>query len=80
MISPSTTSVKPNKGVLWLGFVPQPNLPLLQHFSYPIEQWPACPRAQALEARRDRNIKAPELQYLQTIKEVKNYGSDLAYL
>ena len=46
----------------------------------PIEQWPTCPKAQALEARRDKNIKAPELQYLQTIKEVKNYGSDLAYL
>lgn len=45
-----------------------------------IEQWPACPKANKLEAIRDNDLKVPKEKYQQKIKEVKNYGSDLAYL
>ena len=46
----------------------------------PIEQWPLCPKANALEARSDRNLQGPREDYQEKIKEVKSYGSAAAYL
>ncbi|NEO52679.1 MAG: hypothetical protein F6K54_06065 [Okeania sp. SIO3B5] len=46
----------------------------------PIEQWPACPKANALEAASDRQLKVAQDKYQEKLTEVKNYGSDLAYL
>ncbi|NEO52678.1 MAG: CHAT domain-containing protein [Okeania sp. SIO3B5] len=42
----------------------------------PISEWPACPKANRLEANYDRVLKAVE----EKRTEVKNYGSVLAYI
>ncbi|GGA52923.1 hypothetical protein CYANOKiyG1_72900 [Okeania sp. KiyG1] len=46
----------------------------------PIEQWPACPKANDLAAASDRQLKVAQDKYQQKLTEVKNYGSYLAYL
>ncbi|MCL2931820.1 MAG: hypothetical protein MGG11_05920 [Trichodesmium sp. MAG_R03] len=46
----------------------------------PIEQWPLCPKASALEARSDRNLQVPMANYQDKMREVKSYGSAAAYL